>query len=224
MPNSDKLPPLYSIPSNAKIHKILSEFPLLKIYDAGNWSFDSKSLNVDASDQKIIDIYSNITKKGVRQSWEMEQALPGDDSDDIDGCPILKGIELANTQGYNSGIRHFESLLSEDPRCLDAYAHLGLFHFEQNNPSDTQKAKTYYKQGVYIGFSAIGTDKMQDIFLWSHINNRPFLRCLEGYAFCLAREGRKNDALSVFKRLLNLNPIDNQGARFNISELNKVFH
>jgi len=213
-----KLPSLYSIPKNAKIHKKLSKYPLLKIHDTGDWSVDFEVLCLDESDQEMLDIYSRVIKKGTRNSWEMEQVLPGDDPEDID-CPILKGIDLASTLGYDAGIRYFKSLVDEDPRCIDAYAHLGLFYFEQNNFSDTQKAKTYYKQGAYIGFSAIGVDRMHDVFLWGQIDNRPFLRCLEGYAFCLAREGKLQEALSVFEHMLLLNPHDNQGARFNIYDI-----
>ena len=213
-----KLPSLYSIPRNAKIHKTLSKFPLLKIHDVGDFAPDFEILGLDEADQDMLDIYSDVIKKGTRKSWEMEQVLPGDEPDDID-CPILKAIDIASTQGYDAGMQQLKSLIEEDPRCIDAYAHLGLFYFEQNNSSDTQKAKTYYKQGAYIGFSAIGIDKMQDVFLWGHIDNRPFLRCLEGYALCLAREGKKDEALSVFEHMLLLNPFDNQGARFNIYDL-----
>ena len=52
------------------------------------------------------------------------------------------------------------------------------------------------------------------MLLWSHIENRPFLRCLHGYALCLWRMERLQEAQEAFERILTLNPNDNQGARF----------
>lgn len=217
--NYVKLPSLYSIPKNANIHKTLFGYPKLEVYSTGSYTPRSDELGFEECDDEMLEIYADVVRRGNRKSWEMEQVLPGYDPESID-CPILVGIDIASTQGYDAGIRHFKSLLKKDPRCQDAYAHLGLFYFEQNNSLDTEKAKNFYKQGAFIGFSAIGIERMRDVFLWGHIDNRPFLRCLEGYALCLAREGQTGKALTVFEQLLLFNPYDNQGARFNISNLN----
>ena len=48
---------------------------------------------------------------------------------------------------------------------------------------------------------------------WGHVDNRPFLRCMHGYGLCLWRLRRFEEALSVFNRMLWLNPSDNQGVR-----------
>ena len=48
------------------------------------------------------------------------------------------------------------------------------------------------------------------------IDNRPGLRCLNGYGLCLWRLGNFKVAEHVFDRVLWLNPTDNQGVRFNI--------
>ena len=49
--------------------------------------------------------------------------------------------------------------------------------------------------------------------------NRPFLRCLHGYGLCLWRLDRRDEAAAVFRRMLWLNPADNQGARFLAGQL-----
>ncbi|HTP30406.1 MAG TPA: tetratricopeptide repeat protein [Anaeromyxobacteraceae bacterium] len=52
------------------------------------------------------------------------------------------------------------------------------------------------------------------VLVWSPLDDRPFLRCLHGYAVCLWRLGRSKEAQLVFERILSLNPNDNQGVRF----------
>ena len=54
---------------------------------------------------------------------------------------------------------------------------------------------------------------------WGWIDNRPFLRCLYSWALCLWRLERYTEAEEAFKRILWLNPTDNQGARFVIDEV-----
>ena len=50
-------------------------------------------------------------------------------------------------------------------------------------------------------------------------DNRPYLRCLHGYGLCLWRLGYFDEAEEMFERMLWLNPVDNQGARFLIAEV-----
>jgi hypothetical protein len=50
------------------------------------------------------------------------------------------------------------------------------------------------------------------ILPWGWIDNRPWLRCLNGFGLCLWRLGRFEDAERVFDRVLWLNPTD-KGAR-----------
>lgn len=54
---------------------------------------------------------------------------------------------------------------------------------------------------------------------WECIDNRPFLRCLNGYGLCLWRLHRFAEAEPVFDRMLRLNPTDNQGVRFLLAEV-----
>ena len=54
---------------------------------------------------------------------------------------------------------------------------------------------------------------------WGRIDNRPFLRCMNGFGLCLWRLGRFEEAERVFDRMLWLNPTDNQGVRFLIGPI-----
>jgi hypothetical protein len=155
-----------------------------------------------------------IIKRGPRPEYEMEQVLPGDDPDNPDTDPILEAIDLKESGDHRRACRMLMNLLVADLRCLDAHAHLGHFSFR----SDPDTAVRHYDMGVRIGEFSLGKD-FSGVLPWACTDNRPFLRCLHGYGLCLWRFGRSRDAERVFTRLLWLNPTDNQGARFNLSDV-----
>lgn len=72
--------------------------------------------------------------------------------------------------------------------------------------------------GVAIGIKSI-KEKINDVFPWPLIDNRPFLRCLHGLGLVYYRQRRAIDALPIFQKMLWLNPGDNQGVRFLINSI-----
>jgi tetratricopeptide (TPR) repeat protein len=101
-----------------------------------------------------------------------------------------------------------------DLRCLDAHAHLGNFDFD-HRPKD---AIRHYEVGVRIGELSLG-EGFDGLLPWGMIDNRPFLRSMHGFGLCLWRLGRFEEAERIFDRMLWLNPSDNQGIRFLISDV-----
>jgi tetratricopeptide (TPR) repeat protein len=85
----------------------------------------------------------------------------------------------------------------------------------EHRPKD---ALRHYEVGVRIGGLSLPLD-FNGLLPWGHIDNRPFLRCLQGYGLCLWRLSRFDEAERVFERMLWLNPTDNQGARFLIGKV-----
>jgi hypothetical protein len=160
-----------------------------------------------------------IIKRGPRPAYEMEQVIPGDDNPDTD--PILEAVTLKQSGDHRGARRMLMNILVADLRCLDAHAHLGNFSFRR----DPDTAVRYYDIGVRIGELSLGKD-FPGVLPWACIDNRPFLRCLHGYGLCLWRFGRLRDAERVFTRMLWLNPTDNQGARFHLSDVKegKAWH
>lgn len=74
--------------------------------------------------------------------------------------------------------------------------------------------------GVKIGGLSFSNDKgFNGVLPWGPINNRPFLRCLHGYGLSLWRLGKSDEAREVFNRMLWLNPLDNQGIRFLLADI-----
>ena len=162
-----------------------------------------------------------IITRGPRPAYEMEQVIPGEDPDDPDTDPILESVELKEAGDYGEARRTLMNLLVADLRCLDAHAHLGNLAFDHQ----VEKAIRHYEVGVHIGELSLG-ENFDGLLPWGHINNRPFLRCLNGYGLCLWRLGRIKEAGDVFTRMLWLNPTDNQGVRFLINDVRngKAWH
>jgi tetratricopeptide (TPR) repeat protein len=104
-------------------------------------------------------------------------------------------------------------LCEADLRCLDAHAHLGRFVFHDF----PKKAIRHYEVGLRIGELSLPVG-FEGALPWGYIDNRPFLRCLQGYGLCLWRLNRFTEAALVFERMLWLNPSDNQGVRFLIDD------
>ena len=104
--------------------------------------------------------------------------------------------------------------LAEDLRCLDAHAHLGSFEFEHR----PKQAMRHYTVGAGIGALALGPE-FDGVLPWGLVDNRPFLRCLHGVGLCSWRLGDFKAAARTFTRMLWLNPSDNQGARFNLADV-----
>jgi tetratricopeptide (TPR) repeat protein len=155
-----------------------------------------------------------IYDRGPRPEYELEQVLPGEDPENPDSDPITEAVDLHRSGAFQDAWELLMELLHADLRCLDAHAHLGNLMFDLR----VQTAIRHYDAGVRIGELSLGTT-FEGMLPWAAIDNRPFLRCLQGYGLCLWRLGRAHDAAQVFERMLRLNPSDNQGARFLIAEV-----
>ena len=144
----------------------------------------------------------------------MEQVLPGADPDNPFGDPIIESTDLKDAGDHAEAYKVLMGLLYADLRCLDAHAHLGNLVFD-HRPAD---AIRHYEVGLRIGELSL-TGDFGGLLPWGYIDNRPFLRCMNGYGLCLWRLGRFEEAERVFDRMLWLNPSDNQGARVLINDV-----
>ncbi len=144
-----------------------------------------------------------IIKHGRRPQFEMEQVIPGEDPDDCSD-PVIESNEKKDSGDFSSAYDILMGLCRADLRCLDAHAHLGNLSF------DTRP-----------NWRIVTASGLQRRSAWGMIDNRPFLRCLNGYGLCLWRLERFDESLAVCKRMLWLNPSDNQGVRFVIDDVRK---
>jgi tetratricopeptide (TPR) repeat protein len=140
----------------------------------------------------------------------MEQVIPGADPGDPEMDPIIEASELNAARERGAAEDVLMKVLAEDLRCLNAHSHLGNFAFEHN----TKQAMRHYM----VGALTLGTD-FDGVLPWGLIDNRPFLRCIHGVGLCFWRLGDMKEAEKTFIRMLWLNPSDNQGARFNLANV-----
>jgi tetratricopeptide (TPR) repeat protein len=166
---------------------------------------------------EIDECFKPIIQTGKRPCYEMEQVLQDmDPEDDLEDDEILKAAEAKEAGDLKKANKILMDLLIRDLRCLDAHAHLGNLKFDY----DPEKALVHYRTGVQIGELSL-PENFNDVLLWGHIDNRPFLRCLHGYGLCLWRLNHFAEAMKVFTRMLWMNPPDNQGIRFLIEDVRK---
>lgn len=184
----------------------------LKLEDQGTWTPDEHYWGEEG--EPIEEWAKPIIARGPRQTFEMEQIVPGRDPYDFDSDPICESNDLKDAGDRAAAYRILMELCQADLRCLDAHAHLGNFVFD-HSPKD---AIRHYEAGLRIGELALGKN-FDGLLPWGHIDNRPFLRCMHGFGLCLWRLGRFEKAERVFDRILWLNPSDNQGVRFLIDDV-----
>lgn len=179
----------------------------LKLFPHGNWN--PKEEYWGEPGEPIEAWAKPIIKRGLRPMYEMEQVLPGMDPEDFDSDPIMQANDLKDSGKIARAKKLLEGLLIKDIRCLDAHAHLGNMAFDR----DARTALDHYSRGVQIGELSLG-DAFDGVLSWRMIDNRPFLRCLNGFGLCLWRLEHFEEADALFTRLLWISPSDNLGVRF----------
>lgn len=184
----------------------------LKLQDEGTWAPEDEYWGEKG--EPIDEWAKPIIARGPRPEFEMEQVLPGENPADYDSDPITDSNDLKEAGDYAAARKLLMDLCQADLRCLDAHAHLGNLVFDRW-PED---ALRHYEVGLRIGELSLGPD-FDGVLPWGLIDNRPFLRCMQGLGLCLWRLRRFDEAYHVFDRMLWLNPSDNQGIRFLIGEV-----
>jgi tetratricopeptide (TPR) repeat protein len=132
-------------------------------------------------------------------------------------------LELSNSGKIEEAQNVIENILTLDLRCLDAHHYLGNQDFnttKQHLDYRIEQAKCHYEIGVKIGDLSLGSN-FTGILPWILHSNRPYLRCLFGYALALWRLDQIREAQEIFRKILRLNPVDNQGVRFILTDIEK---
>jgi tetratricopeptide (TPR) repeat protein len=196
------------------------------------WPDGVIDMPVDMDDAPFWDVYSKLKSSlsrisGTAAIYEREpRGGPqwGQAPDRVEDLPVWDEesrsyhLFFKKVGNYKEAHRILMDLCEADLRCIDAHAHLGNLVFDLL-PKD---AIRHYAVGLQIGELSLG-DGFDGLLPWGYINNRPYLLCMHNYGLCLWRMGRFDEAERVFRRMLWLNPSDNQGARFLLNEVRAGF-
>lgn len=136
-------------------------------------------------------------KKLYDEFWEGVEFL---DYDDIMAEEIFKGIILKH------------------PYYIDAYNHLSIAYRNQNKSFESLLTA---EKAYQLGRSCFPTefDFKTDKLIWSHLDNRPFLRACQIYGLECQCQKDYSTAIDIFKENLALNDNDNQGIRYLLLEI-----
>ncbi len=113
--------------------------------------------------------------------------------------------------------------------CVDAWLLLS------GECDDILEAKDLVSRGVMAGENAIKLEFGPDAFtkhaghFWSMLNTRSYMIALDALSSCLWLIGDKEESIAILKKMLKLNPNDNQGMRtflvarlFRLNDLSEV--
>lgn len=175
------------------------------------------------------DWWRRIVAGGARDDLALPCPYPpGTDPDGY--LPIDRALEEREDSGdVDAYEKALHAIVRDEPRDIDAHAHLGHLHLALADPANTELVITpeptrrqrqawlrtalgHYQAGVGIGELAL-PDPFTGVLVWSELDNRPFHRALHGLALALWRLTNFAAAELVLHNMLWLNPLDNQGAR-----------
>ena len=114
---------------------------------------------------------------------------------------------------------YYREALRIDPGHADAWVHLGNRRFDEGRVAE---ALAHYERGQAAAEErTIGDPASYTGCFWGDVRSRPFMRALSGRALCLWQIGQRDEARHIFAQMLEINPRDNQGARFLLHDLNE---
>lgn len=123
-----------------------------------------------------------------------------------------EAIELWEMNEIEIAEKEYRRLIAGYPEFIDAHHHLALLLDETGRE---EEAFTIWKETVQLGLDCLqvdfhlGTDQLP----WDMLDNRPFLRTLQGLGITLLERDLIKPALRIFYDILSMNPNDNQGVR-----------
>lgn len=120
-----------------------------------------------------------------------------------------EGLEFLDAGEEEEAGRYFFRSVEIDPTYADGYNHLGNIAWRKG---DWKQAENLYRKAVQLA-----EPEVKDIpkgHFWGILESRPYMRALHGLGLTAWKEGQIDEAIGIFKQMLELNPNDNQGVRY----------
>ncbi|GHT09792.1 hypothetical protein FACS189432_07180 [Bacteroidia bacterium] len=135
------------------------------------------------------------------------QLTPQQQAEDL----VYEAYELFPNK-VEEALKKIEKALKLNPDCIEAYECLA------NNAPDLEMHLGYLRKGIEAGMKIFGgkyLEKNRGHF-WGLTETRPFMRCLQQLANAFLLTNNIDEAVSILEMLLDMNPNDNQGIRYQL--------
>jgi tetratricopeptide (TPR) repeat protein len=148
----------------------------------------------------------------------LNQYLSESDGSLEDAPPAATPLEQAQELVYDAfdegdprrRVELAREALKISAECADAYVLLA-----EESVEEPEEARKLYEEGLKAGERALGEQTFTEEAgrFWGILETRPYMRARHGLALCLWVLGREEEAAEHYRRMLELNPNDNQGVR-----------
>ena len=191
--------------------------PLLGVQDEGTWA-PEEWLDIHGFDAtELAPEYAEVLAAGERREVELEQILPDPYTKlQVEEDGILESLAWRHAGESEQSEKLLSEMLRQDLRCIDAHAHLGNLQMEGYwGTPDPEQALRHYRVGVEIAERSLAPDGT-DLTPRGWVDNRPYIRALDGLALASWALGDVSAAEKLFRKLIMRDPDDGSGARFNL--------
>ncbi len=117
--------------------------------------------------------------------------------------------EIDDYNNLEEAVLEYIAIIEEDPEFIEAYNSLGWLELEILNFGNALQC---FDDGYQVGRKLIPKNFNGSID-WGFLENRPFLRAMQGIGMVYLEIGQRQKATNQFNHLLKYNPNDNQGVR-----------
>ena len=132
--------------------------------------------------------------------------------------PLTPAEEAQNLidKARDSTVRRRKMLIKKalklDPDCVEAW----ILMAEKKAENNLQKAIIYARNAVAAGERSLGPEIFKEGtgHFWGIVATRPYMRAMQLLAELLRMHKEHDEAITVYQKILQLNPGDNQGVRY----------
>ncbi|MCL0058808.1 tetratricopeptide repeat protein [Dehalococcoidia bacterium] len=125
-----------------------------------------------------------------------------------------QGLDLLEQGNEEEAGRYFFKSIEIDPTYADGYNHLANIAWRKR---DWKQAEGLYRKALEFAEPEVkGILKGE---FWGMLESRPYMRAFHGLGLTARKQGRFEEAISIFRQMLKLNPNDNQGVRYLMGSL-----
>lgn len=180
---------------------------------------------VNMANQKIFEFLQEQKFSSIEEMQKfVDQHITGHKIDEI--FALKKGKKSNKDksddllyQAYDSdpktGMKLAKQALELYPENVAALNYMAL------HSTNIKTALALYKKAIAMATEQLGAKHFEEVkgHFWMAPETRPYMTARFGYANCLVMLNREEEAVKEFESMMELNPNDNQGVRYNLSSV-----